>query len=163
MITSAQVLGIPRRQLAWVLPALVLICGLIAPGCRTTDTSGTGSMASVTITNSSPGAVSGATIDVFENDGYKLARRDKELLVFEKQASKMSDLAYGNWTESRVWSRVKVTVKPVGESTVQLSGTGFLVRDKGGATEEEIKPYRRGAYQKLLDEVAGRFSGKLKP
>lgn len=120
-------------------------------------------MASILVSNSSPGAVSGATIDVFENNGYKLARRDKELLVFEKQASKMSDLAYGNWTESRVWSRVKVTVKPDGENAVQLHCTGFLVRDKGGATEEEIKPYGRGPYQKLMDEVAARFSVKPKP
>lgn len=152
-------LALALHKWNWLL--LVVAAGvLITVGCRTTDTSGTGSMAFVAITNCSLGAASGATIDVFENNGYKLARRDKETLVFEKPASKMNDLAYGNWMEAKLWDRVKVHIKQVSESIVQVHCTGYMVRDKGGATEEEVKPIRRGAYQKLLDQVVARFSAK---
>lgn len=141
--------------------ALVLLCScsLLSSGCRS-DKSGTGSMASVVVHNVDPGAVRGATIDVFESDGYKLARRDKESMVFEKKASSMTNLAYGNWMESQVWSRVTVFVEPMSESVVRVRCSGYAVRDKGGATEEQLKTYRRGPYQKLMDEVARRLSPK---
>ena len=114
-------------------------------------------MASVSIPGTNAGVVRGAAIEVFESHGYKLARRDKELLVFEKKASSMNNVAYGNWTENPVWDRAKVEVEPAVDSLVRLHCTIYLIRDKGAATEEEVKALRRSPAQKLVDEVAARL------
>ena len=150
----------------WGPLALAGICALFMCGCSTTNTAGEkdkNSTASVQIHGISVGAVRGAAIDVFEGHGYKVGRMDRETVVFEKVASKWDNAAYGNWTEAQLYSRVQVTAQAMDQSTVRLSCQAYLVRDKGGATEEQIKPYRKGSYEKLLEEVAGRLNPKPAP
>lgn len=157
--TRLQLRGFRRARHCAFAGIVACVCGLLVSACRT-DKSGTGSMASVVINGAPAGVVRGATIDVFENEGYKLARRDQETMVFEKAGSAMNNLAYGNWMEKQVVSRVQVYVEPIAETTIRVRCNGYVVRDKGGATEEQIKPLRRAPYQKLLEEVAKRFSNR---
>ena len=139
---------------------VVLGLGLLAlAGCRSADKSGTGQTAAVVIRGNTPGQVVAATIAVFESHGFRSARTATGNLVFEKQGSHFSNFAYGNWMgDTDVWERVKVTALLVAEAEVRLSCHAVMVRDRGRATEEEIKPLRRSPYQKLLDEIAARFT-----
>lgn len=141
------------RFLLWLLCAVALA----VTGCRTTDASAPGQTASVLIRGNTPGQVSDMAVAVFESHGYQLASQRVGTMVFEKRGSTMSKVAYGNWMDSDVWVRVRAEVVPVGEGTVRLQCLARLIRDKGGATEEEIKSLRRSPYQDLLDEVAARF------
>jgi len=81
-------------------------------------------------------------------------------MVFEKKASAMNNFAYGNWIDTPVWERVKASVEPVSESTFRLQCQAYLLRDRGGTTEEEIKltGMRSSTYQKLLDKVAKKLN-----
>jgi hypothetical protein len=121
------------------------------------------SFASVTITGNTPGQIGDAAVEVFKNDGYKVAQRNSDRLVFEKEGTKMNNFAYGSWIgDTPVWVRVKGSIVPAGEMTFRLQCTAYMVRDIGGSTEEEIavSGLHRGQYQKLLDEVAKKLAQK---
>ncbi len=131
-------------------------------GCRSASKHKSGGFASVIIQGNTPGQIREVTIDVFSKHGYKNAGPGYTNLVFEKEGSRMDNAAYGNWTGSPPWIRVKTAIIPVSETTFLLQCKAALVRDKGQAAfEEEIKisNFRAGPYQKLLDEVAARLTG----
>jgi hypothetical protein len=143
---------------------LFCFCALLFAGCHTTEKSAeekptSSAWASVQIHGNTPGQISQVTSEVFKEHGFTRGGQPKGGLVFEKEASKFSNLAYGNWIgDVPVWTRVKVSIVPAGEATYSLECTAYNVRDKGGATEEEIKMHMgKGTYQKLLDEIAARF------
>ena len=101
------------------------------------------------------------TIEVFGKHGYKVADPRSPNLVFEKQASRIDNAAFGNWTGAPIWLRVRAWVVPVSEASFRLHCKAALVRDQGQAAfEEEIKlrGFQAGPYQKLLDEVAARLT-----
>ncbi len=140
-----------------------LLCGLVGSGCGCISKHSSGGFASVVIQGNTPGQIREVTIDVFSKHGYKVAGAGYPNLVFEKQGSRMDNAAYGNWTGSPPWIRVKAAVIPVSEATFTLQCKAALVRDRGQAAfEEEIKirNFQAGPYQKLLDEVAARLAGK---
>jgi hypothetical protein len=116
--------------------------------------------ASVEIHGNTPGQVKAGTIDVFGKNGYALSDDRKEDLVFEKRAGAWNNLAYGGWPgETPVWLRLRVSIRKAPELGVRLECRAFRVLDHGGPTEEEtpVRAAGHGPYQKLLDEVAGRF------
>jgi hypothetical protein len=140
---------------------LVAFCLVAASGCRSTDKSASGGFASVMISGNTPGQIRNKTVEVFRADGYKVARSDPDHMIFEKEGSGMNNFAYGNWVgDTLVWVRVKASVVAAGEMTFRLQCRAYIVRDIGGSTEEEIplSGFRKGPYQKLLEEVARRFS-----
>jgi hypothetical protein len=161
MITSDFNKRKSKLQARCVALAATLGLALLAlSGCGTSRGSGKSSTVTVLIRETSPSAVRGATIDVFETHGYKVGRLDRQSLVFEKPGSKWNDIVYGDWMESRTWNRVRVEVETVDESSVRLRATAYIVQDKGGAIEEQVKSYRRAPYQELLDEIAARLNPK---
>ena len=143
--------------------ALVALAGglLIACGCHTT--SSPASFASVVIGGNTPGQIRDVAIEVFSVNGYTVTQNDPDNLVFEKKASRMSNFAYGDWMgDTAVWTRVKAAVVPLGDMKCRLQCRAYLVRDRGGATEEEItvSNLHKGQYQKLLDDVASKFASR---
>lgn len=139
---------------------LTALC-LISSGCRSTEKSGDGPFAAVLISGNTPGQIRDAAVEVFVGNGFKSIATAPTDMVFEKQASRMSNFAYGSWLgDDPVLVRVKAAVIPVGEMKFRLECTAYLVRDRGGATEEQIPVSRmhRGTYQKMVDQVAQRFS-----
>ncbi len=146
---------------------VALILGVLGAGCHTTkNPSAAEATASVTaavqIRGNTPGQLTQAATEVFQQHGYIRGSKRVGPLVFEKPGSKFSNLAYGNWMgESPIWIRVKLSIVPSGEQQYTLQCQAFHVRDKGGATEEELKIGKmgNGPYQKLLDEIASRFKG----
>ncbi|HEY5910930.1 MAG TPA: hypothetical protein VJA21_10045 [Verrucomicrobiae bacterium] len=139
--------------------------GLVTTSCHTPNTparteaaaSGTGA---VQIRGVTPGQISQAAAEIFQKHGYTPGGKRTGPLVFEKEASKWSNLAYGNWTGGiPIWIRVRLAILPAGEAEHTLQCRAFRVRDKGGATEEELKISKldSGPYRKLLEEIASRF------
>ena len=145
-------------QSAWLAAILVLlICFLGLLGCQSTDRPASASFASTTITGNTPGQIRDAAVVVFQQDGYRATRVDPNSLLFEKEGTKMNEIAYGSWLgDVPVWVRVKASVVSLGEMTFRLQCSAFMVRDRGTATEEEItlSNLHKGSYQKLLDKVA---------
>ncbi len=85
------------------------------------------------------------------------------MLVFEKKATGWNKLAYGNWVDDiPLYLRVKASILPAGEETFRLECQAFMVRDRGSATEEDIKlgKSRSRPYQEILEEVAARLRPK---
>jgi hypothetical protein len=153
-----------RPYQVWLrLCRAVLLCGLIGSGCRTAGKQSSGGFASVVIEGNTPGQIRHVTIEVFSDHGYKIADERATNPVFEKKGSRIDNAAYGNWTGSPVWIRVRVSIVPAGEATFRLQCKAVLLRDRGQpAFEEEIKlrNFQAGPYRKLLDEVAARLTGK---
>ncbi len=147
---------------AWKLLALLAL-GLgafVGGGCRSTPEPEAGGFASVLIGGNTPGQIGAMAIDMFNAHGYLAVESGQTHLVFEKKGSSLSNLAYGSWLgDTPVWMRVKVAIVPVAEATFRLQCQAYRVQDRGGALEEEVKIGRLHShpYQKLLEEVAGRF------
>ena len=154
----------PSEFKAAGLPLLLLLicCLACASGCRSAGAHSAGGFASVVISGNTPGQIRDAAVEVFARDGYIATQKDDPgNLVFEKEGSKMSNFAYGNWMgDTPIWMRVKAAIVPAGEMRSRLQCHAFLVRDRGSAAEEELPVSRlhRGQYQKLLEEVAQRFA-----
>ena len=146
---------------------LILSIGLglvtfVLAGCQTDSTSLPAHVAAVELRGNTPGQIADVVVAVFGKHDFNLAHRTYLELVFEKQASRMDNLAYGNWiSDQPVWLRVRVTMTPLSEARFRLECRPVLVLDKNQAMEEELKAkLRTGPYQKLLDEVAGRLRGE---
>src|SRR6266481_4345277 len=145
-----------RNKECWLRILLCFAFCLLA-GCQSTDKPASASFASVVISGNTPGQIRDAAIEIFEDHAYKATQIDPERLVFEKEGSGMNNFAYGSWLAGdRVWVRVKADIVPVGEMAFRLQCHAYMVRDRGGATEEEValSRLRSGPYQKLLEEVA---------
>lgn len=151
----------PHRRAAATI--LLIASLLLLSACRSTEHSGPKPLASVLISGNTPGQIRDAATDVFRANGFKVSESANGTLLCEKPGGSMNNFAYGSWlTDDPVWIRVKASVVPAGELNNRLQCFAFVVRDRNGATEEEISlsHLHHGRYQKLLDEVAARFAFK---
>jgi hypothetical protein len=132
---------------------------VLAAGCHSTGHSGKDYFASVIIHGNTPGQISEVTSEVFQHAGYEVAKGGPMRLVFEKEGSSMDNFAYGNWMDTRVWERVKITLDAIADETFRLEGQAYMLRDRGGMLEEEVKlsGMHGHKYQLLLDQVAARL------
>jgi hypothetical protein len=145
-----------------LLAATVLAAASLAlVGCKSLDQPASASFASVRIQGRTPEQIRAATLVVFEQDGYRPVRLDPANLVFEKEASRWNQIAYGDWVDDKpVWVRVKASIQPISADTFRLQCNAFVVRSKGDAVFEEevrLKNNRSKPYQALLDKVLGQL------
>ena len=150
------------RGSIWAL-LVVCLCGVLASGCKTTNKPESARFASVEIRGNTPGQIHDMAVEVFREHGYKVTNDKLTRFYCEKEGSQMSNIAYGNWVgDVPVWVRVKVAIEDVVESTYRLQCHAYMVRDRGGSTEEEIEisNMRSGPYRKLLEEVARRLGSQ---
>jgi len=146
-----------RPGLLHALSLCLLLVALTA--CRSTQPA-SASFASVLVTGSSPAQASEMIQQVFHEQGFITARASFSHIVLEKEGSGWNNFVYGNWTDkSPTWIRVKADVVPISQTVLRLQCNAFMLRDRLGLTEEEIKisNMRAGKYQKLLDEAARRL------
>lgn len=144
-----------KRMLSLILLGL---CFGICSGCRSTDGPTEARFASVEIRGNTPGQIHDVAVAVFQNNGYQVAQANLETMIFEKPGTKWSNFAYGNWAgDDPVWFRVRAAIVPLSEANFRLQCTAYLIRDRGGVTEEEIKCYRSRPYQKLMNQVAAQL------
>jgi len=138
-----------------------MACWLFLLGCQSTGKPASARFASVEIQGNTPGQIRDMTTQVFTEHQYHASHSNMDSMVFEKEGTGWNNVAYGNWTGEGVWERVKASIVPVSEGKFRLQCNAYMVRDKGGTTEEEIKlsSLKSHRYQKLLNEVSQRFRG----
>ena len=160
--TEPELAAAETRSFNWLSRFFILAGLLFCLSCRSTGDSTGNSIASVIITGNTPGQIRDVAVDIFSDNGYKVASSSPDHIVFEKQGGGMSNFAYGNWMGSEVWVRVRAAIVPVHERTFRLQCSVFMVRDIGSATEEEVTLTRihQHSFQNMLDEVAKRLAAK---
>jgi hypothetical protein len=144
---------------------LLFVTGLLAlfaAGCGSTKPA-SASFASVVIRGHEPAAITKATVAVFQEDGYT-ARAAEGQLIFEKEASRMTNIAYeglgGAHYGAQTLVRVKVSLVDVGAGAYRLQGQTYIIENAGDTffTEEhKLKNIRSRPYQALLEAVAARL------
>ena len=105
---------------------------------------------------------------VFGEAGYKANRVPDGAMVFEKEGSRGDQIVYGGLGGAAYGGAVTVRVKAeivelAGQDAHRLQCTAYMVNDAGGGVFEDqqrLANFRRGPYQKLLDEVAAKLKFK---
>ena len=135
---------------------------LFVTGCGSTKPA-SASFASVTIRGQEPEAITKTTVAVFQEDGYSVSAAGGQL-IFEKEASRMTNVAYeglvGSHYGAQKLVRVKVSLVDLGAGAHRLQCQAFIVKDAGDsffAEEQKLTNVRSRPYQNLLDEVASRL------
>ena len=152
--------GCWHSLMSFIALLLVGCCGWLAQGCSSSGKPASARFASVEIRGNTPGQIREVTIEVFKENGYSVSRAKLDAMVFEKEGTKWDNFSYGNWVDDKgVWVRVKASIMPVSETTFRLQCHAYMIRDRGGSTEEEValNNFQSHTYQKLMDEVAARF------
>lgn len=142
---------------------LALCAGALGlSGCQTEPRTTPAYLAAVELRGNTPGQIGPVVIAVFKDHHFTVARRRYTAFVFEKEASRMDNLAYGDWISDKpVWLRVKAELVPLSEAHFRLQCSPVLVQDKNESLEHELKvTFRKAPYQKLLEEVARRLQGE---
>ena len=141
---------------------LVGLIALLITGCGATKP-GSASFASVVIKGAQPNDIQKATIEVFQEDGYAAGSMGNQL-VFQREASRLTSLAYEGLVDTHYGAktlvRVKMDLVNLGSGAYRLQCEAFIVKDAGDAffaEEQRLANVRSRPYQSLLDKVAKRF------
>ncbi len=136
---------------------------LLAAGCRLGQPA-EASFASVQIKGKTPVQICQATAAVFMEDGYQVARLQPQDMVFQKQASQGTSLAYSGVSDTYYGNltvvRVKAQVVSLTEGNCRLQCKAYMVRDAGDSffeDESALLNIRSRPYQSLLSKVADRL------
>ena len=142
--------------------AVVSLCGLLAlagAGCGATKP-GSASFASVTIRGHTPEEILKTTVQVFQEDGYAAGNMGNQV-VFQKEGSRMTNLAYeglvGTHEGAQTLVRVKMDLVNLGADAYRLQCQAYVVKDAGDSffeEEQRLANIRSRPYQALLDKVA---------
>lgn len=151
------------ESLRWVV-LLLLPCVVSLCGCKSSGP-GSASFASVTITNGSPQEICAAAEQVFRADGYMARTVTPEEMVFEKEASTTSSIAYGGIIPThegeQTWVRVRAKIVQTGTDPQRLQCQAFMVPHHGDSFfEEEIRltSLHSKKYRKLLEQVRDKLN-----
>jgi len=154
-------------MIALLVGGLAGLLGVLSAGCSTGQPA-SASFASVVISNQSLETIHDTTVQVFEEAGFKVKRVPKGSMVFEKEGSRGDQFIYGSVGGAAYGGAVTVRVKAeivdlVDQDAYRLQCTAYMVNDAGEGVFEDsqrLANYRRGPYQKLLDEVAAKLKVK---
>ena len=151
-------------QLHLSLPLLALVIAFGTACQSTTKPPSPSSFASVTITNRLPEEIRRAAEQIFQADGFQIFTSSVGEMVFEKEGSRMNQLAYGGLIATqendRTWIRVKANISDLGAGAHRLQCQAYLVPHRGDSFFEEehrVSNLSRRPYQTLLDQVAKRL------
>ena len=146
-------------KITWFALSLLLLTG-----CNSLHEPSSASFASVVIAAQPPEAIKTATEHVFAENGYANYPTGPTTMIFEKEGSRMNDIAYngvvGTHYGQGTLVRVKTELVPLADGSFRLRCQAFMVRNAGDsffAEEIRVKNFRSGPYQKLLDDVAKRL------
>jgi hypothetical protein len=145
--------------------AVALVCSLLPLGCKSTGKPASAHFASVEIQGNTPGQIRDVTVEVFKEHEYLVTHSAPANMMFEKEGTEWDKVAYGNWLGGAVWIRVRASIVPISEEKFRLQCNAFMVRDRGNASEEEVKltSLQSHSYQKLLEEISQRFHPNSTP
>ena len=159
MKSNPSAISVRSARVVVLLSALLMLFGA---GCGATKPA-SASFASVIIREQEPEVISKTAVAVFQEDGYKASSAGGQL-IFEKEASRMTNVAYeglvGSHYGAQTLVRVKVSLVDLGAGAHRLQCQAFVVKDAGDsffAEEQKLTNVRSRPYQNLLDEVASRL------
>jgi len=146
---------------------LAMLCGVFFSGCASSKPA-SASFASVVIPNQSVETIQDTTMLVFGEAGYKANRTSDGRMVFEIDGSRGDQILYGGLGGAQYNGAITVRVKAevvdlMGQDAHRLQCQAFIVRHAGeGIFENKTRMtnFRRGPYQKLLDQVAFKLKFK---
>jgi hypothetical protein len=152
------------RPLLAFLAVSIALTSIVATGCRSAGKPASASFASVVIANRSVEEIQQAAVAVFQGDGYQAFRDSAGKMVFEKEASQRSNMAYsgviGAHYGARTNVRVRAEIVDLGAGSRRLQCKAYMVTDAGDSFFEKEQPlanFRGRPYQELLDEAARRL------
>lgn len=130
---------------------------LISVGCSSTKAPHSDHLAAVLIENKSPAQIEDAILSVFKQQGYTGGRERHGVFEFEKQGTGVNTLAYGDWSNKKVWVRVKVFLGEQGTGQQSLlECDAYMVNEHGDKRFEEehkLTWVHRGKYQDVLEQI----------
>lgn len=148
-----------QHRFALLAPGLAALLALAVAGCGATKT-GSASFASVTIHGHTAEEIGKVATQVFQDAGYAGGTMGKQI-VFQKEGSRMTNLAYeglvGTHEGAQTLVRVKMNLVNLGPEAYRLQCQAYIVRGAGDAffeQEQRLANIRSGPYQSLLDQVA---------
>lgn len=147
--------GCQRARLLLVLAATAAL----PPACQSIPDAEYQPQAEVTIEGHSLKEIEVRTELVFRKNGWQFAEPAGRELVFEKPASRMTNLAYGGWFD-KTWMRARVRIRPLESGVIKVQCEVRRVEGIGLKSFEETKRIRKSSgrpYQELLDEVKASF------
>jgi len=159
---SLQRLVQSARMSSLLAPIFLGLIAMLIAGCGATKP-GSASFASVVIKGALPNDIQKATIEVFQEDGYAAGTMGDQL-VFQREASRLTSLAYEGLVDTHYGAKTLVRVKTdlvnLGSGAYRLQCEAFIVKNAGDsffAEEQRLANVRSRPYQSLLDKVAKRF------
>ena len=151
-----------RTRQVLLASVLLGIISTVLVGCSSMDKPASASFASVRIQGHTAEQIRGATVVVFQQDGYVAANVSGAEMVFEKEGSRWDQIAYGSWVnEAPVWIRVRVSMVSLSADLFRLQCQAYKVRNKGDPLAEDqviIRNRNSKPYQAMLDKVLGQLN-----
>ena len=149
----------PFSPLSLFLPLVFVFMA----GCSTV--SGPGAE-SVTVNAHSGLEVEGAANAVFQDHGYTEMGSKNNVLTYEKPGSKTDQMLYGDFEDSRMTDRVKVTIDPLDNgSRFRLTAVAFAVRQPtghfAGDTSFEDPIRRLQVFSSQLEHILSEIKARL--
>jgi len=152
-------------QLNKPLVLMTLAFLAVITACHSTKDGGSANFASITVTNRERDEIRRTAEQVFLADGYRIFSSTAGEMVFEKEASRMNQLAYGGLISTQesgvtTWIRVKGLIADLGDGVLRLQCQAYVVSHHGDSFFEEEKrvaSFRSGPYQELLNQVKTRL------
>jgi hypothetical protein len=149
-----------KHRTTFVGALLGVLLTLTVAGCGATKPSGA-SFASVTIKGRSSNEIAQVTAQVFQEDGYRGGSMKGHPMVFQKEGSRMTDVAYQGVADTYYGAqtvvRVKVDIVSLGGDSHRLQCQAYVVRNANDSffqEEQRLANVRSGPYQSLLNKVA---------
>lgn len=137
----------------------VALLALAGAGCGSTKPA-SASFASVTIHGHPAEEIGKVTTQVFQEAGYAGGTMGNQI-VFQKEGSRMTNLAYegvaGTHEGAQTLVRVKMDLVHLGSGAYRLQCQAYVVRGAGDSffeQEQRLANVRSGPYQSLLNKVA---------
>jgi hypothetical protein len=146
------------RFAMWRFPAICLLgFGLAGGGCQSSG-HGTSPFAAVEIRGKTPDVIRQVTRQVFEEHGYT-GTWGVMSMVFDRPASTLNNLVYGDWDLNSVSVRVEVNFAELGTDGYRVSCEAYRVRNAGDRVfqdSQKLNKISKGPYQKMLNQVKQR-------
>lgn len=144
------------RRGVLVFAAIGMAFGLMPIGCTHYGAPGGPSFAAVSVPGANPDRIRLVVIEVFTQDGFEVKEGTRDTLVFQRQASRRHQIAYGDFSPGEVAERVAVKWGPGPGGTNELRCDVFMVRGSSDPRFEEpqrISRLRRAPYVALLESA----------
>ena len=150
-------------NLTFIALALLLLGVILMAGCQSGKPA-SASFASVTIPGKTPEEICTTAAAVFQEDGYQVMSLNPSAMVFQKEASRGTSMAYNGVVNTHYGSvtlvRVRAELVGLGAGSHRLQCQASIVRGAGDSffeDESRLSNLRSGPYQSLLNKVAKRL------